>query len=144
MQLDEKYKGLKIYISGPISGCENLNRAEFDRLEKKLLNSGHRPINPFSLTDGHNYLISLTRDLEQAVFKAEKQRIEKEIWNYCMLADIQALLRCGLVIVLKNWETSKGANLEICIAQKLGIPVLLEETLEPINYSFDITKIKNG
>lgn len=142
MQLDEKYKGIKIYISGPISGCENLNRHEFDRVEKTLLEQGCRPVNPFTLTDNHNYLITLTRDLEQAISEVEKQKIETEIWRYCMIADIQALLRCGLLIVLKNWETSKGANLEICIAQKLGIPVLLEETLEPINYTFDIQKKK--
>lgn len=140
MQLDEKYKNQLVYISGPISGCENLNREEFTRVELLLFNNGFVPVNPFGLTENDSYLEELMRSLELAKTESDKLRINNLIWRHCMTIDIEALLKCKLVVVLKNWETSKGANLEICIAQKLGIPVLLEGTFEPINYTFDIIK----
>jgi hypothetical protein len=40
-----------------------------------------------------------------------------------MRADIEALLRCCRVRVLPGWESSKGALLEIAIANAIGLPV---------------------
>jgi hypothetical protein len=36
---------------------------------------------------------------------------------------IQALCKCEWVYALNNWEDSKGAKMEIDIAQQLGMPI---------------------
>lgn len=85
-----------IYISGPMSNCENLNREEFQRVEDPLKAKGHSVINPHKL--GH----------------------KTDNWITCMKTDIVALMECDSIYMLKGWHKSKGAKLELFIAMALG------------------------
>jgi hypothetical protein len=44
-------------------------------------------------------------------------------WSVYMRASVEAILRADLVATLPQWEASKGARLEVAIAEALGIPV---------------------
>ena len=45
-------------------------------------------------------------------------------WTDCMRRDIAALMDCDTVARLPGWHTSKGAQLEVLIAEHLGMPVV--------------------
>lgn len=45
-------------------------------------------------------------------------------WSVCMRRNIAALMDCGNVATLPGWEQSKGARLEILIAEHLGMTVV--------------------
>jgi len=83
----------------------------FNRVAKRLRESGHEVVNPAELDE-------------------EEKR--KKSWVACLRRDIPYLLQCDAVAVLPGWQNSKGANLEIYIARALEMPILDAESLEPL------------
>ncbi|MGP5239865.1 DUF4406 domain-containing protein, partial [Pseudomonas helleri] len=45
-------------------------------------------------------------------------------WGDCLRRDIVALMTCFTVATLPGWEHSKGARLEVLIADRLGMTVV--------------------
>ena len=78
----------KIYISGPMTGIPEYNRPEFNRVAQELEAKGYDVINPASLPDGFEYV------------------------DYIFIAKI-SILKCDAMYLLKNWEDSEGAKIEI-------------------------------
>jgi hypothetical protein len=96
-----------IYISGPISGMPDYNRAAFAAIEGWLKHQlGYECFNPLSQLGAG----------------------EKNTWVGYMRADITALMQCDRIIMLKGWEKSRGACLELYIARQLGIEVINDNT----------------
>jgi hypothetical protein len=90
----------KIYLSGPMSGLPALNFPAFMAMAANLRAGGHRVTNPAEINpDGGS-------------------------WNDCMRRDITALMDCDTVATLPGWEHSKGARLEVLIAERLGMTVV--------------------
>lgn len=48
-------------------------------------------------------------------------------WREHMRVDIRALVDCDSIYMLKGWELSKGAKLELDVASSCGIPVEFEK-----------------
>ena len=93
-------KTRKIYLSGPMTGVQNLNFPAFAAMTKNLRAGGHTVTNPAEINpDGGT-------------------------WNDCMRRDIVALMDCDTVATLPGWEHSKGARLEVLIAERLGMTVV--------------------
>ena len=90
-----------IYISGPMTGIENLNRDMFDEAESLLRECGENPINPHNFPEQKSYEDYLLLDLEMIA----------------MAADAIALL--------PGWENSPGAKKELKTAIELGLEVIL-------------------
>lgn len=90
-----------IYISGPMTGIENLNRDMFDEAESLLRECGENPINPHNFPEQKSYEDYLLLDLEMIA----------------MAADAIALL--------PGWESSPGAKKELKTAIELGMEVIL-------------------
>ena len=88
------------YISGPMTGIADFNFPEFNHVERVLVERGEKVFNPtcHPLDCGFEYA------------------------DYLRL-DIQALLICDKIYLLKGWESSKGATLEKNIAEALGYTV---------------------
>ena len=105
----------RIYISGPITGRPNNNKEAFTNAKELLLSHGFEVVNP--------------HDLE--TLKPHDQMS----WNDYMRNDIKALMDCNLVAVLEDWHESTGARLEVELAHRLGMEVLLLPTLRPIYHS---------
>ena len=91
---------MKIYISGPITGIENGNKEAFDHVEGELKARGHEVVNPHSLPHNHG-----------------------KSWEEYMREDIKALLDCEAVYALAGWSRSRGAVVEVDLADTLGITV---------------------
>ncbi|MHC8321188.1 DUF4406 domain-containing protein [Pseudomonas sp. GB2N2] len=89
-----------IYLSGPMTGLPALNFPAFAAMTANLRADGHTVTNPAELNpDGGS-------------------------WNDCMRRDITALMNCDTVATLPGWEHSKGARLEVLIAERLGMTVV--------------------
>lgn len=111
----------KIYISGPIS---SLSEAEYLPLfadAAEYVNAeGYEAVNPLYV-DAHCGGENCESDL-----KFEDGRY-MHTWQCYMKADIVALMNCDAIFMIPDWRTedSKGAMLELELAQAVGIPVAM-------------------
>ena len=89
---------IDIYLSGPMTGFKDKNKALFLSNAQKLRDAGYYVLNPWELDCN-----------KPAVTWAESLR-----------RDIKALMQCRTVATLPGWKKSKGASLEVYIAKTLG------------------------
>lgn len=87
---------MRVYISGPITGVKNYEKA-FQRVEDKLAAMGHAVVNPCKLSHEHD-----------------------KSWGAFMREDIKALMDCDAIALLPGWEDSTGARIEESIARALS------------------------
>lgn len=83
-----------------MTGLPGLNFAAFHSMTASLRAVGHTVTNPAELNP------------------------EGGSWTDCMRRDIAALMDCDTVATLPGWEYSKGARLEVLIAERLGMTVV--------------------
>lgn len=95
---------MKIYISGKITGIENVVYKIFEIAENKLKLHGYDVVNPIKLPHNHD-----------------------KSWESYMKECIVALMSCDTIYMLANYYRSKGAFLEIALAKEFGIKVIYEE-----------------
>ena len=87
-----------IYVSGPMTGYPKLNRPKFNKIADQLSKYGYKVVNPAFFSDG--------------------------LWKACLVRDlIVMLLFCNKLALLPGWKKSKGAQLEISVARKLGFRI---------------------
>lgn len=91
-----------IYISGPMAGIPEHNFPAFFDAEERLREQGYLVNNPAALQPGPP--IDLTLD---------------EAWAWCLKRDIPHLLLADEVACLPGAQLSRGAMLEVLIAQRL-------------------------
>lgn len=91
---------MRTYISGPMTGLPGLNFPAFHDAEAHLRAAGYDPVNPATLNPD-----------------------PAATWRECMKTDIKALVDCDAVATLPGWEKSRGALLEVHIAERLGLLV---------------------
>jgi Domain of unknown function (DUF4406) len=102
----------KLYVAGPMTGIPHANYPAFHAASKQLRDVGYAVLNPAENYAGH---IGLTH--------ADYMRL-----------DIQMVLLVDGVAVLPGWRESKGASLEVHIADTLGIQVqTIEEWVDYAN-----------
>lgn len=89
---------MTVYISGPMTGLPERNYPAFNQAELMLVAQGHEVLNPASLPDGLTY-------------------------EEYMELDLEMVRRSQMVVTLPGWENSKGSNIEVELANSLGIPV---------------------
>jgi hypothetical protein len=104
-----------IYISGPMTGIEDNNRAAFFAKEKELLKQfiRLRAANDFEI-------INPFRIGKEVDYQYRFQEFSP-LWEDYMRACIKELLRAEYIVYLPGSDKSRGAQLEKYIAQKLGI-----------------------
>ena len=119
----------KVYISGPMTGIENDNRAEFERAEAWLIKQWYYPITPFKLM------------LEQDRGRAFSQ-LAPATYSQRLAYDIKAMAEMvQVVFVLPGWEQSVGAALEVAFAvSAMGIPVMEAYTQKPISLNVVVSE----
>jgi len=96
---------VKVYISGPMTGLPEHNRAAFDHTACMLGIQGYTPVNPFDVA-------------------AAAGIPDDSAWSTYMRADIKALMDCDAIHFLPGWNASAGAILEAKIAGALAMPVV--------------------
>jgi hypothetical protein len=97
-----------------MSGVEDFNFPLFFETEKKLKELGYEVINP-AHNDGE--------DLESALEMAGTPDKPNNSWGYYMRRDLPHVLDVDALCVLPNWRKSKGASLEVHVAEALGLPI---------------------
>ena len=104
---------LRFYVAGPMRGKEDNNFPAFDRCKAYLKSLGHEVISP----------ACLDRSLD---INWEGEGDHKSLY-LAYARDTAALQVVDAVIVLADYEYSKGVAFEVASANFLGIPVFLFE-----------------
>lgn len=91
-----------LYLSGPMTGYENLNFEQFHERAEQLRDDGYVVMNPAETAGGF-------KDLGD---------------EWYLEHDLHMVTMSDKVAVMEGWEDSEGANLEVHVAKKLGMPVV--------------------
>ena len=110
---------MKIYLSGPMTGLPEYNYRAFHAAARKLRSLGHTVINPAELHPHGRMRRLLYRVLH--ALRLVRGQPSAPTWADYMRADIRALLDCEAIATLPGWEQSLGAELEVSIADELGM-----------------------
>lgn len=104
---------MKLYLAGPMAGYYNYNASAFDRAKESIVGKGHDVVSPVDLDreDGSNDL------------RGENWEVSPEQRCWFLRRDFQALLQCDGIVLLDEWEESRGANLELLVAISAGLEV---------------------
>jgi hypothetical protein len=95
---------MKIYISGKISGLPEAEAFKnFDTATEILVAMGYSVVNPMYLPHNH-----------------------EKTWEAYMKEDIEALMKCDAIFMLKNWRDSKGAKIEHDLAECLNFKIFYQ------------------
>lgn len=92
---------MKIYVSGPMTGIAEHNFPAFKAAAAALREAG------FDVED-----------------PSEKGIVEGWEWEDYLKYDLIELCKCDAVAVLPDWHKSRGAQLEVHVAEALGMLVL--------------------
>jgi hypothetical protein len=95
-----------IYISGPMGGMPGLNHDLFNSVAEKLRQKGYEVLNPAQNGVSHDS----PREVHMHV-------------------DLQMLMTANAVLTLPDWQGSRGARLEVEVAEQIGIPIIIWESL---------------
>ena len=109
---------MKIYIAGPITidpehWQEHFADAE-ETLRKKFPTA--EIVNPLTL-ENEPECVEIRQQLPEG---------SKELWNWMLKRDIRQLMTCTHIYMLRGWEQSTGARLELRTAVDVGIVPLME------------------
>lgn len=96
----------RIYISAPISGCEDTAEQRFADAARLAREHGFIAVNPY----------------------AENKNFNK--WSDAIIARLKLLNDCDAIMLCGDWHHSKGCRIEQQFAQGMGIEVLFEESLK--------------
>lgn len=105
-----------VYIAGPMTGIPKWNFPAFFDAEYQLLELGYSVRNP-AHNDGKN--------VEEAMASAGTPDKPNYPWSYYMKRDLPHVMDCDMICLLPGWQESKGARLEVHVAQALGIPLMI-------------------
>jgi len=94
------------YLSGPMTGIPEWNFPAFHSAAADLRAKGWTIVSP----------AELTTDTSKS-------------WHECLRTDLRALCDCEGLILLPGWEHSNGAHLELHVAHRLGLKILLYKDL---------------
>ena len=91
----------KLYVSGPMTGYPECNYPAFDEVSEYLRGRGFEVENPAEAgPEGRKHYVDFLRE------------------------DIRILLDCDGLAMLPGWKDSKGASLEVAVAEALRMPVM--------------------
>lgn len=93
-------KPAHLYLCGPMTGLPDSNYPAFQEAAKRLRAAGFTVTNP-----------------------AENGLPQSANWFEHMRTDIRNMMSTDAVAVLDGWQRSKGAQLEIQLAENLGMKV---------------------
>jgi len=91
----------RIYVAGPMTGIEDFNFPAFNAAAEALRAAGYIVENP-----------------------ADHGLVEGADWADYLAYDLTRLGLCDTIYLLPGWEKSKGAQLELLIAERLGMAVI--------------------
>lgn len=110
---------MKLYLSGPMKGYPESNFPAFHAAAAALRAKGFEVVNPAEIDIG----------VEPP---EEGDSLEwRRFYEACLRSDIRALCDCEAIALMPGWERSNGAHLELHVAHRLGLEVLMVKDLLP-------------
>lgn len=116
---------MRVYISGKMTGCPDLNRQAFDAAEKRLTAGGNFVINPHRIGALFGTADELA-DAFSAVYRVNDYMPECRLARSVIDADLSEVRSCDVIYLLKGWKTSRGARRELAEALKYGLEIFEE------------------
>jgi hypothetical protein len=104
---------MKLYVAGPMTGIPEYNYPAFEAAELDLQVAGYEVLNPSK--SGEAPHVYPQPDLDGL-------DVEPERWRWYMRQGLSLLIQCDGIATLPNWWNSRGALLEVNIAERLGLP----------------------
>ena len=101
---------MRVYLSGPMKGYPESNFPAFHATAADLRARGLEVVNPAEIN----------------VNGAEN---DADFYNQCLRADLKAMMDCEAIALMRGWEKSNGANLELHVAHRVGMRVLFVDEL---------------
>lgn len=102
-----------VYIAGPMTGLPDYNYREFNRIADHLrkygFEKGSRP--PAILNPAEALMADTTLGYE-----------------FYMRSAIHLVLQADTIVLLPGWEESRGATMEVLIAQRLGLTIRMVDS----------------
>lgn len=109
-----------IYVAGPMTGIDEFNYPAFNRAATALGALGFKVLNP------------VTAEAENPTPG------EPQTWGWYMRRSLRMLTHADGVALLPGWKHSRGANLEVDVANALRLDVkTLGDWLKPFPPEFD-------
>lgn len=104
----------KVYITGKINGLkESEYLALFGEAAEFLKGHGFTPVNPLEVLPECNEACKSGLTFEDGRYM--------HTWQCYMKADIKALMNCEAIMPLENADDSRGAQLELALAEQVGL-----------------------
>jgi nucleoside 2-deoxyribosyltransferase len=104
---------MRVYLSGPMKGYPESNFPAFHAKAAALRSKGLEVVNP-------------------AEINVKGAGNDADFYNQCLRADLKAMMDCDAIALMRGWEASNGANLELHVAHRVGMRVLfVDELLTP-------------
>jgi hypothetical protein len=110
---------VKVYVSGPIKGKPDGNRAAFLGSAVWLEGRGHEVCNPHDVRPGHE---------GRCRFGTPEEGVEHS-YECFMEWDLRALLDCDAIFMMDGWVHSTGARAELDVARTIGLQVMFQPVL---------------
>lgn len=115
--------GLKIYLSGPITGRDRSQVEQHFRHQAHILRErGHIPLVP----------LNVKPQCDGCVYDTRTGSRTEHSWSCYLRWDLAELLRCDAIMLLTDWATSHGARLELQVAAACGLRVFTSLSEVPI------------
>ena len=106
----------RVYISGPMSGMPEHNFPAFNAEADRLRGLGYDVVNPVDINPNVG-----------------------TPWQECLRQDLLALLTCDTLALLDGWTGSSGAHLEMHVAHRIGMCIVVARDIESGPAPIDIT-----
>ncbi len=103
---------ITVYLSGKITGLDKEEYTRnFMRAEDFYKSCGYNVVNPVTISE--------------KVLASNPAATYEDF----MAADLEALKSCTHIVMLEDWETSKGARREKAEAEKMGLEIMYFKSL---------------
>ena len=97
----------RVYIAGPMTGLPEFNYPAFNAMAERLRALGYEVCNP-----------------------AENPVPPCKSWRGYMRLALKQLVECDVIATLPNWETSRGARIEVGLARDLELSIVRAKELK--------------
>lgn len=106
---------MRVYVSGKMTGLPDHGAAKFAEATSRLRAAGYTVISPSEMDGG--------KPLE---------------WHEYLRRDLRLLSEVDAIALLDNWRDSRGAQLEVLVALRLGMKVIDAQTMEEIDMEHNV------
>lgn len=123
--ITETFHPLTLYLAGPMSGYPQFNYPEFHRIAKELREAGYKIISPAEEDSPEMQVEAMKSgdglvDGKMPIDNPDKT-ITGENWGQVLARDIRLIFdKCDGVVAMPTWGKSRGARLEVFVANITG------------------------